>query len=402
MGRTRKLAVALVLLAVAAALVWGFVPKPVAVDTAGVTRGPMRVTVDEEGKTRVKDRFVVSAPVAGYARRIDLDVGDAVASGDVVASIEPARATVLDPRTLAAARARVAAAGSALKVALEESEAAGAEAAFAASELARVRGLFEGGYVPRERLDAAEADRRRTGALLRSANFNADVARFTLAAARTALRYSGGESDGGRASRTVELRAPTDGVVLRVIHESEGAVPVGEPLIEIGDPAGLEVEVDVLSADSVRIAPGAPVEFIRWGGDKPLAGRVRVVEPAGFTKVSALGVEEQRVLVISEITSPTEMWKRLGDGYRVEASFILWEGESVLQVPSSALFRYRGGWALFVIDGGRARLRTVETGRRSGLVAEVRGGVAEGDVVIVHPDGSIEDSTRVRPRRARR
>jgi len=197
--------------------------------------------------------------------------------------------------------------------------------------------------------------------------------------------------------KKVLIKSPVNGHVLKINHESEGVVQAGETLVEIGDPKMLEVEVDVLSADAVRISPGTPVLFERWGGKEPLKGKVRVVEPTGFTKISALGVEEQRVLVISDIISPMEKWTQLGDGYRVEAGFILWEAEGVLQVPSSALFRYENGWAVFVMKNKKALLRKVKLGRRNGLNAQVTSGLIEGNTVITHPDSSIEDGTSVTP-----
>jgi len=198
----------------------------------------------------------------------------------------------------------------------------------------------------------------------------------------------------------VAVRAPAGGRVLKVLRKSEGVVGAGEPLLEIGDARALEVAVEVLSADAVRIAPGTRVLFERWGGPVPLEGRVRVVEPTAFTKVSALGVEEQRVRVIAGITSPRQLWERLGDGYRVEASFILWEGEDVLQVPASALFRYQQGWAVFVEEGAFARRRLVQVDHRNGLAAEILSGLAEGERVIVHPDDSVEDGKAVQPRQS--
>ena len=195
------------------------------------------------------------------------------------------------------------------------------------------------------------------------------------------------------------VRAPTAGRVLKVFHESEGVVDAGAPLLEVGDPRALEVEVDVLSEDAVRIQPGMRVLFERWGGPLPLEGRVRVVEPVGFTKVSALGVEEQRVLVIADIVSDVRQWERLGDGYRVEARFLLWEGEGVLQVPATAVFPVDGGWAVFVLEDGRARRRAVTVGHRNGVAAEVLDGLVAGDPVVVHPDRGLEDGARVTVRR---
>ncbi|MGD2080469.1 MAG: HlyD family efflux transporter periplasmic adaptor subunit [Nitrospirota bacterium] len=397
MNWKRKVVVIAVAALVALAIAYGFVPRPLPVDFAELGRGPMSVSVVEEGKTRVIDRFEISAPVAGFARRIELDVGDAVEKGQVVAEIEPRRSEVLDPRSRAEAAARVSAARAALSAAEERAKAARAEADYAEAEFNRVSGLFDGGYVSGESFDRAEADHRNAKATLRSADFAVKVAEYDLEAARTALRYSAAE-DGAEGLEKVLLKSPVGGSVLAVHHESEGKVEAGEVLLAIGDTRAIEVEADVLSDDAVRIKPGMRVLFERWGGEEPLEGKVKRVEPAGFTKISALGVEEQRVLVISDIISHYEEWGRLGDGYRVEARFVLWEDEDVLRIPESALFRHADGWAAFVVEGGRARRREVSLGHRSGLTAEVVSGIDAGEKVITHPDDAIEDGTRVRLR----
>jgi HlyD family secretion protein len=397
----RNLGLILLAVILLAAIAYGFWPPPVAVDVVAVTRAPLQVTVEEEGKTRVVDRFVISAPVPGYVRRIELKVGDPVRQGQVLAEVEPLRSVILDPRSRAEAQARVAAAEAALRAAQEDATAAEAEADYAASQLQRLRRLYPKGYISIETLQQAEAAARRTEARRSSSRFAVQVAKFDLEAARTALRYSVAQ-DSHQTMEEAPVRAPVEGRVLKLKHESEGVVQAGEPLLEIGDPNSLEIEVEVLSADAVRISPGTRVLFERWGGVRPLEGRVRRVEPTGFTKVSALGVEEQRVLVIADITSPTEQWQRLGDGYRVEASFILWEGDSVLQVPASALFRHRDGWAVFMAANGRARLQPVQVGHRSGLAAEVISPLKEGELVILHPDDSLADGARISLRRTLR
>ncbi len=394
----KKLWVVAIAALVALALTYGFMPKPVPVEVAKAARGPLRVTVEEEGKTRVIDRYTVSAPVPGYARRIGLDVGDRVEKGQKITVLEPRRSEVLDPRRAAEARARVKAAGASLRVSRENARAARAESDYASTQVERIRKLHEGGLVATDEFDRAKSRARQAEAALRSAEFSVKVAEFELEAARTALRYSAAEGAAVGPGEVVVISAPVAGSVLKVLRKSEGVVGAGEALLEIGDPRALEVAVDVLSDDAVRIGPGTKVLFERWGGEEALEGRVRRVEPYAFTKVSALGIEEQRVIVVSDLTSPPEMWERLGDGYRVEASFILWEGDSVLQVPSSALFRHGDGWALFVYDNGKALLRQVTVGHRSGLVSEIASGVAEGELVITHPDTSIEDGTRVRLR----
>lgn len=397
--RQRILLILLLLLA-AVLLLWAFLPRPVPVETAKVSRGPLRVTVEEEGKARLRDRFVVSAPVTGYARRVDLEVGDPVERGQGVAEIDPMRVEGLDPRARAAAQAAVSSAEAALRAAEERVVAAAAADKYASARLERTRRLTEAGLTTRDALEQATSEAHRASAATRSAQAATDAARHELEGARAALTRAG--ASGGRQGDRVTVRAPATGRVLAVRHESEGVVPAGTPLLEIGDPDRLEVEVDVLSADAVRIRPGTAVRFERWGGDGPLEGKVRVVEPVGFTKVSALGVEEQRVLVLVDITSPREEWKRIGDGYRLEASFVLWEEKDVLQVPSGALFRTGERSAVYVVEKGRAKARTVEIGRQNGLAAQLLSGLAEGETVILHPGDAVAEGKKVRPRYASR
>jgi HlyD family secretion protein len=393
----RRLAVISVSVLVVLAVIYGFMPRAVTVDVKKAVRGPLRVTIDEEGKTRVKDRFVVSAPVSGFMRRVDYEVGDRVSKGQTVVSIEPSRSSVLDPRSRAEAQAAVSAAQAELKAAKENVRAATADAEYSRQSFERNKKLAEEGYIARDVLDQAEAEVKRNDAGLLSAKAAVQTARAELERARAALRYSAvGETVDY--SKIVTVQTPVTGSVLKIHRKSEGAVSVGEPLIDIGDPSILEVKVEVLSAEAVNIRPEIPVLFERWGGDIPLKGRVKTVEPEAFTKVSSLGVEEQRVLVIADITSLPEEWQRLGDEYRVEASFIIWEGADVLQVPESALFRKDGGWAVFVVKGNNARLRQVQVGHRNGLSAEVISGISEGETVIVYPDESIRDGRRVRIR----
>ena len=393
----RRIGLIALALAVVAGVAYGFRPQPVVVELVAAYRGPLEMTVEEEGKTRVIDRFVVSAPVPGFARRIEFKVGDAVAAGQVLVNLEPLRSTVLDPRSRAEAEARLAAVQAALHSAEEAARAADAQADLAEAERVRMTDLYEVGDVSRKILDQAETEARRARATCKSAEFSVEVAQYEVQAAGTALRYSAAENPAGP-METVTLRAPVAGNVLRVYDTSERVVGAGTPLIEIGDPRALEVEVDVLSADAVRIRPGMRVVYRRWGGGPPLDGRVRVVEPVGFTKVSALGVEEQRVLVIADIVSPREAWERLGDNYRVETSFVLWESDDVLQIPASALFRDGDDWAVFTVNDGHAQRRTVEIGHQSGLRAEVLSGLHPAELVIPHPDDAIADGVRLVPR----
>jgi HlyD family secretion protein len=393
----RRIVVITVIALVVFAVVYGFMPKPVSVDAATAVRGPLRVTINEEGRTRVKDRYIVSAPVSGYMQRVELDVGDRVLRGETVVSLEPMQSDMLDPRSRAEAEAAVSSARGALNSAEENARAAAASAEYAQQRLERNRKLFESGYIARDLLDQSEADAKRTEADRLSAEAAVESARSELERARAVIRYSAARERAG-SSGLVPVRAPVTGSILRIIRESEGAVIAGDPIVEIGNPSQLEIRAEVLSSDAVNIRPGTPVLLDRWGGDVSLQGRVKIVEPTAFTKVSSLGVEEQRVLVIAEITSMPESWQRLGDGYRVEARFIIWEGNDILQVPESALFRKDHGWAVFVIKEKRASLREVEIGRRSGLSAEVLSGVSEGEAVIIHPDEAIGEGIKVKLR----
>jgi HlyD family secretion protein len=300
---------------------------------------------------------------------------------------------VLDPRSRAQASAKVEAAEAALRAAEEQARAASAAARLANNELARLTPLLKQGVIARDAFDKAQTAAHTASANQRSADFNVEVASYELDAARSVLEYRA-ESEFDNIER-VAVRSPIDGRILKVDHECAGPVRTGEPLLEVGDPAALEVEVDLLSADAVKIKPGMKVLFDRWGGEGLLEGQVRLIEPVGFTKVSALGVEEQRVLIISDFTSDASKWQRLGDGYRVEARFILWHQESVLQVPASSLFRYQDGWALFVVENGRAVRRSVKVGQRNGLVAQILDGVSEGEAVILHPSDEVENQRSV-------
>ena len=380
-----------------AAIVYGLMPGPVPVDVAKVTRGSLRVTIEEEGKTRVMDRFVISAPVAGFARRIRLDVGDFVVRGQTLVDLEPQRSKILDLRSRAKAEICIAAARAALSAAQEKAHADKADADYAIVELKRIKQLYKADCVSQDRMNRADTEAVRTSANFRSAKFASEVASFELQAAHTALQYSAAEETLNRA-RMIAIQSPVNGRVLNIHRQSEGAINEGQTLIEIGDPNTLEVEIDVLSADAVRIKPETRVVFERWGGDASIQGKVRIVEPVGFTRISALGVEEQRVLVIADITSPPDIRKQLGDGYRVEASFILWEGKDILQIPASALFRYEDDWAVFVLENKRARRRPVQIGHRSDLTVEIVSGLTRGEAVITYPDDSIEDDVRVHVR----
>jgi len=383
---------------VALLLVIALWPSSVGVDVATAKRGSMRVTVDEEGETRVHDRFVVSAPVAGEVLRIELEPGDPVRRGEtVLATFQPAAPNPLDVRSRAEAEAGVAAARAALGSARAERERAEAALRLARSELGRSRELAEQKIVSRQDLESKETEARGAEEAMRAAEFGVASAMHQLEMAQARLLQATG---GGRGSRAIEIHSPIDGVVFKRYRESEAVVPAGEPLLELGDPHHLEIVSDLLSTDAVKVTPGDPVLIDQWGGDRTLRGRVRLVEPSGFMKISALGVEEQRVNVIVAFEDPEEAWAALGDGYRVEVRVVIWEGQDVLQVPTSSLFRRGERWAVFAVDSGRARVRTVGIGQRNGLSAQVLSGLEDGDTVVVHPSDSLEDGARIARRQS--
>jgi len=394
----RTLFVIGVILVVVAATIYGFLPKAVEVDLVAVSRGPLQVTIEEEGRTRLKERFVVSAPTAGYMRRIDSKVGDPVRKGETVVALEPLRSQPLDPRSRAEAEATVSAAQAGLDAAIEKERAAAADAEYTEKRLERIANLYSKRYVAQDQRDQTASEAKKARAVQFSAKAAVEVSRSELERAKTVLKNF---PPGGIAEKahTVYVSSPVSGAVIKIYRESEGAVHVGEPLLEIGDSKNLEVRIELLSSDAVKIKKGGVVFFKRWGGEGTLTGRVRIVEPAGFTKVSSLGVEEQRVLVIAEFTSPPETWRLLGDGYRLEAHFVVWEDKDVLQIPASGLFRSGKEWAVFVEDNEKARLQTLEVGQRNGLTAQIISGLKEKERVVAHPDDSIKNGTPIRPRR---
>jgi HlyD family secretion protein len=382
--------------ALLALIVYAFLPTPVPVDLAAVAHGPLQVTVDEDGKTRIKERYVVSTPLAGRLLRVELEPGDLVKRGDtLLATIEPNDPEMLDARVLAEAEATVKAAEAALAKADSTLQQAQAELDFAESDVARVRQLATTQSASQKELEMAEMRYRVESQEFRAAKFAEQIARFELEMAKAALIRSGDESDGAPPRQLLHIRAPISGRVLRVLQESATVVTAGSALLEIGDPQDLEVEIDLLSHEAVKVEPGATVWFEQWGGEQPLRGIVRLVEPQGFTKISALGIEEQRVNVIADFVDPPERRGSLGDGYRVEARIVIWQRDDVLKVPTSALFRNQQDWAVFVVQRGRAALRTIQIGQRSDLEAEVLAGLRPEEQVIMHPSDQISDGVAV-------
>lgn len=389
----KRLVLILSLLAVVAFTGMALRPQPVAVETAQAIRGPLRVTVDEEGETRVRHRYILNAPVAGRLERIALDEGDAVTAGQVVVRLDPAP---LDPRGREQAEARLASAQAAKREADARVTHERAALAEARRQLARAERLGAEKIIPAEELDASRTAVRTAESDLEAALFHAKAAIYDIESARAALLES---TPGGSASgKAIQLSSPVEGSVLRVCQECEKVVPAGAELLELGDPRDLEVVVDVLSSDAVKIQPGAPMLLdagagLESGGQDELRARVRVIEPSGFTKVSPLGVEEQRVNVVGDFVDPPG---RLGDRYRVEVRIVLWEAQDVLKIPAGALFRTPEGWAVFTVENNRARLRAVEIGHRNPDEAEVLKGLEPGAAVVVHPSDAVTDGVRVR------
>lgn len=378
----RVLLVAVAIVGLLAVALW---PETVPVEVAHVTRGPLVVTVDEEGETRVRNRYVVSSPVFGRVLRVELEPGDRVTRGDIVARLQPETPPLLDARTRTEAVAVVESARATLGRARAEEQRAQTTLAQAQRELTRAQELSRDGIGTAQQLDLREADVR--------------TARDAVEASMYAVRAS--ESDVRRAEarlapspvrdvgRVVTVTAPVDGVVLRRLRESESVVPAGDPLLDIGDPAQLEIVSDLLSTDAVRVKQGARAIVDQWGGDRPLDAKVRRVEPSGFTKVSALGVEEQRVNVVLDFVDPAHAFTSLGDAYRVEVHIVIWESAHVLKVPTSALFRRGEAWTVYAASQGRALEREVKLGQRTGKEAEVLEGLNDGELVVLHPGDTL-------------
>ena len=385
----RLIAGVAVVLAIVAMAMW---PESIEVNAAKVEQGPMQVTLDEDGETRIRDKFVVSAPVAGRLQRIELEPGDSVVRGKtVVARLATADAPLLDPRTRGELAAGAEAARAAVGQARAELERATTELARARTTLQRQQELMKAGAIAADNLDAAETAVATAQEARKAAEFAVSRSEYELQLARARLQAP------APAGRAVEVVAPVSGVILKRLRESESIVPAGEPLLEIGEPGRSEIVADFLSTDAVRIQPGATVLIEGWGGNEPLKGRVRRVEPAGFMKVSALGVEEQRVNVLIDFDDPGAA-KRLGDGYRVEVRVVVWREENVVKAPVGSLFRRGNDWAAFAIDGEQVRMVTTELGQRNDEDAQIIKGLSAGQTVVLHPPDTLTDGARVRVR----
>ena len=378
-------------------LALAFRPQPVLVDLAEVSRDSLAVSVRDEARTRVREVYVVSAPLGGRLLRINHDAGDSVAAGDVLATILPSDPALLDARTQVEASAAVRSAEAALAFANAEQQRAALEYDYARTEAERIETLFATGVASQGAVDRARLARRTAYAGLNTARANVARVEAELEAAQARLLQPGEDAANGG---LVEIHAPISGRLLQVMQESESIVAPGTPILEMGDPADLEVVVEFLSTDAVQIQEGDAAEITAWGGDGTLRGRVRRVEPYGFIKVSALGVEEQRVNVIIDLVDEPAQWAALGHGYRVEAAVTIWQQDDVVQLPVAALFRSEGQWAVYRVEGGRAALTTVEIGQENGRMAQILSGLEAGDRIVMYPGPQIRDGVAIRQRDA--
>jgi len=391
--RQALLAAAVLTAAVAVAL--SLRPRPVPVDLASVVAGPLSVIIQESGVTRVKDRYEVSAPVTGRLSRLALEVGDAVKEGDTLAEIAPALSPLLDSRTRAEAEARLGAALSTLEQARAQVARASAASALAQQDLSRSQQLAAAGAVSAQELEQAQFTARMRSDEHNSASFGAKVAFEEVRVARVAL---GKDAEHAAADRHVDILSPIAGRVLGIQQKSASVVQAGTRLVEVGDPRALEAVVDLLTTDAVHLHPGTQAVIEGWGGETPLQGRVRRIEPSAFTRPSALGVDEQRVNVVVTFTDPLEKWAALGDGYRIEARFVLWESPRVLKAPIGAIFRYRERWAVYRVQDGIAHLVPIDIGHRGETEVEITGGLEAGARLAVQPGDRVKEGARVEVR----
>jgi HlyD family secretion protein len=383
-------------LALVAALAWAFWPEPVPVDLATVARGPMEVTVSADGVTKVRDVYEVTAPMAGTISRVPVEAGDAVEAGEtVVATIHPLAPAFLDARARAQAEAAVAEASAGLELARARLTQALTDQTHADAEYVRARALADRGIIALRMLEDADAARKTTAAAVDAARSAVQMQEATLVRARAQLVDPAPADTGAAGSCCLPITAPASGTVLSVDNASARLVQAGETLLTIGDLSDLEIEVDLLSSDAISVGLGAPARIERWGGPQALPAQVRRIEPSAFTRVSALGIEEQRVRVRLDLEGPVAGRGGLGYNYGVFVRVVTWTGDGVLQVPIGALFRSGGAWAVFRAVEGRAVRTEVVIGHQTDLVAEVLDGLAEGDRVVAFPSSEIEDGTRI-------
>ena len=386
----RKLVLVVAVAGIVVLLALAFRPSALDVDVATVQRGPLQETLEQEGKTRMHDSFVLASPVAGRFKRIELHAGDPVKVGEIVATIDP---VPLEPQQRAALEARLQTAQELEREAAARVQRAQADSSQAKADLERATKLAAEGVIAREALEKAQTADKTANKELDAALFKSKAAASQVEEARAALLATAAQDPAG--IKTVYLRSPVPGRVLRLIEQSERVVAQGTPVVSIGYTPRLEIVADYLTTDAVKISAGMPAMIEEWGGSNPVPAWVRLVEPSAFTKISALGVEEQRVNVVLDFVSAPE---QLGDAYRVEVRVITWQSPSVLKVPLSALFRRGDDWNIFVAENNRASRRAVKMGHRSDLEAEVLDGLREGEQVIVHPGNELTDASRIRIR----
>ncbi len=382
-----------------AGLYYTFKEQPTYVDLAEVSIGSLQVSIAEEGETRVRDVYTLSAPLMGRVLRLEVEAGDDVRAAEtIVANIEPSDPTFLDLRSEEEAKAAVETSKAQLSLARAQLNQAQSERDFAYTELERTQRLITRKLVSQRELDQALKDYRTKTAAVETALASIKARQSELAQAKARLVSPLDVQNTQQGCDCLPVLAPTSGKVLRVLHESEGIVQAGEVLLEIGDTRDLEIVVDFLSIDAVKIQPGQRVRIEDWGGEPALNGLVKKVEPFGYTKVSALGIEEQRVDVIIELTDPHEQWRSLGHGFQVEAHVILWEQDEILKLPMTALFRENGEWSVFVVEDARAILKKVTLGKTNAFEAQILGGLAVGEQVILHPGNKITSGALIASR----
>ena len=393
------------ILVLVVALIYAFWPNPTLVDVGLVGNNPMIVTIAEEGKTQVHEAYIVSTPVAGKLLRVNFEAGDKVVGGEsIIGSILPIRPSLLDARDIKQAQANVSAAQAALVLAKADLDKAVADQQLADIQLQRMEKLFEVGAISKAELDKSVNVASTSGAVVRNANAAIAVREAELVAARAPLgNYNGAGQLEDVIGAEISILAPVTGRVLRVMQKSESTLPAGAAIMEIGNvESNLEVLVELLSSDAVQVSLGNRVIIKDWGGAEELQGVVQRIEPRGFTKVSALGVDEQRVNVIVKFVDPPENFKKIGHGFRIQAEIVIWEENNVLVVPSSALFRIGKEWNVFIITNGKAKIRRVGIGRNNGIEAQVTEGLDSGDQVVLYPSSSLTDGTKVSNRTGNR
>ena len=391
-----RIILGLIAAVVIAALFLALRTPPIDVDVAKAVKAPLLVTIDDEGETRIHDIYMVAAPISGELQRVDLEPGDPVVAGQtVIWWYNIAQPEFLDPRSEAETRAQIRALEASVESAAARIAQAQADSRLSAADFERTAALYKRGFATRAAYDGARAARDSSAARLEEARGAQENAQFQLRAARARLTAPSNSYSGGEA---LAIRSPESGLVLRVAQESETMIAAGSTIMELGDPSDIEIVTDLLSSDAVKIKVGSEVLIDHWGGDKPLKGRVRRIEPYGFTKISALGVEEQRVNVIIDLVDQLSAYKALGHGYRVIVRVVEWSGKDVLQVPISALFRDRGQWSVFVMRDGTAYLVPVKVGRMNDERVQILEGLRAGASVILHPSEKIDDGTAVRVR----